>query len=166
MRYRGLCSRISYGFHILDKAVTKPLWMDGHHAGQMLNRCDDVQTKHRDRSRCYRGDHKSYVACIPPQPRAGPWHRHTAGDDGFLRPRPHFRGQYRPGCSDKHSGAVSVNPIPAWNSISQLVLLCLVSKPSPTPDPKSASSMAPYRNRNSPWLVSCLGLPILSEPGL
>lgn len=104
--------------------------------------------------------------CTPPQPSAGPWHRLTAGDEGFLRLGPHFRGQYSPGCSEKHSGAVSINPISACSSISQLVLLFLVNKPSPAPNPKSASSMAPYRNGNSPWQVSCLGLPVLSEPEL
>ena len=141
MRHRGLCSRIPCGSQILDKVVTKPLQMDRYHSGQMFNRCDDVPAKYRDRSRCCRGDHRSYFLHTPPQPRAGPWHRHTAGDECFLRLGPPFRGQYRPGCSEKHSGAVSINPLSACSTIPQLVLLCLVSKPSPARIP----------NQPAPW---------------
>lgn len=56
-----------------------------------------------------------------------------ARDEGFLRPGPHFRGQYSPGCSEKCSRAVSINPVSVRSSIPQLVLLCLVSKPLPAP---------------------------------
>lgn len=89
-------------------------WMDTM-ASQMLNRSNDVQTKQGDRFSCCRGDFKSHLVCTPRQPQS--WHRYIAGDEGFLRLGSHFRGLHSSGCSEKHCGAVSTNPVPACSSI-------------------------------------------------
>lgn len=115
-----------------------------------------VQTKPGDTPRCCGGDHKSVFVSTAPQPRAGIWHRHRVEDEGFLSLRLPFRGQHSPGCSEKHSGALRVNPLSAHSNIPQLALFAW------------SASHCQLLIPNSPphWLCTTTGTVLGSFPAL